>query len=232
MRMIRNTLVATTIAVSAAGLWLALSPGGETVNWIRLEQNDNCLLINRDAPELRDVHIHRRGVLTAQSFVVDFLPEHDSDGMSLSFNLLQRSDEAPTGTPPTNGGQCQFDPGPFGFGRQRDGRGVCGVGPHRDLFVRNAGSRSYVRVSCTTPSGRCSMTVFEQAPPLQFSVFLAMGQAPAELWQTLEARTRAFVSQNVVSKPDCNIWRRLLLGALLLAPSSSAPTGDRPTRRA
>lgn len=84
--------------------------------------------------------------------------------------------------------------------------GLCGVGPHREVFVRSAGSKESVFVTCDLATSRCSMTLFEQKPPLQFLVFLAMGDAPPEHWQTLESRIRGFVSENVVANADCSRW--------------------------
>lgn len=124
--------------------------------------------------------------------------------------FLGRRDDAIFGTPPTYRGECQFDAGPLGFNHQRDGVDLCGVGPHRRTFLRNAGSRDFVRVICDALSGRCGMTLYEDAPPLQFAVSLAMGDARPEHWQTREARVRGFVSDNVVADADCRRWWPLL----------------------
>jgi hypothetical protein len=199
-------LMAATVGIGVLAVWLVLFRAGDTSGWVRVAYEDHCLLVDPDAPELRDVRVFQRGGLTAHSFVVDILPEHASDGMSLSFNHLRRQNEAIVGTPPTYSGDCQFASGPFGFDRQRDGKSLCHVGPHRTIFVRNAGFRSVARVICYTPSGRCGMTLFEDAPPLQFAVSLAMGDTPPEHWQTLEARVRSFVSENVVPDADCGRW--------------------------
>lgn len=89
MGVIGKILMAATVGIGVLAMWLVLFRCGETSDWIRVAHEDHCLLVDPDAPELRDVHVLKRGGLTAQSCFVDILPEHASEGIGLSFNVFR-----------------------------------------------------------------------------------------------------------------------------------------------
>ncbi len=175
-------------------------------------ENDICLRVAADAPELVEVRTTRRFSLEATRGFFLRAVRFELALPSASENVSLRIAAAYVVVGENLGsyfGRCSFIDGIAGFQRQVDGRGVCTVVGHTDQVYHSApGSRENVIVRCRPEwKSICnSMTIFHDIGSVQVEVNVSMREPAPNTWMPISQELREFLDQHVSHLADCKPW--------------------------